>query len=535
MSSSIHSAPVSVPNFMFVDFQQDNPENESITKQKRVFAQRNYQRKKKLAAVERLKTSTQVFRQRLPLMYTPANDASSEVEEDRQGSGLAITDTRRSRQTVQIAKMTEPPNTYLPLGQGFVDPFSSSVVPMTDIMNSYFHHLRHFTIRQSYPLDASRMSVWWWQKAIAEPAIQQALLCSAASHQNAMNTLNNVPAQSMRRSIREFLRLRGDTIKTLNGILQKSEAVAESTILIVASLRAIEAISASFEGVAAHTKGLEVLIRLAGGLETIEHMVLSKVYHGDIMRAALTNSKPNLQLTARWRSEILQETTVFQSNDFLSQLSDKPEVFAQLSSLGTSFFESPWYAGLDHSMKTFLLVFQRLIQYYEVAQLRSSVTMPTDNDLFVVYEHQIVSTRYTAPNDLNEPIRLSLLIYLNMRVWHFQSFPIMQYMVEPLRQSLISSLAHFKETAPNLLFWLLFIGGMASQGHKGHLWFVSHLTEIMQQLGIDEWERARSILGGFFYTDQPEETGGEDLWSEMLLKENYPYIAPKPSFQEIML
>ncbi|KAL5334883.1 hypothetical protein BJX70DRAFT_342097 [Aspergillus crustosus] len=220
---------------------------------------------------------------------------------------------------------------------------------------------RHFTIRQSYPLDASRMSVWWWQRAISEPAIQQALLWPAASHQTAMSTLNNVSSHTMRQSVREFFRLRGDTIKTLNSILRKSEAVAESTILIVASLRAIEAISASFEGFTAHTKGLEVLIHLVGGLYSIEHMVLSKIYHGDIMRAALTDSKPSLPLIDRWRSGILQETAVFQSNEFLSYLSDKPEVFAALSSLGTSFFGSHWYLGLESSMKMFLRVFQRLV------------------------------------------------------------------------------------------------------------------------------------------------------------------------------
>ncbi|KAL4880159.1 hypothetical protein BJY04DRAFT_191807 [Aspergillus karnatakaensis] len=534
MSSAMDSAPAPAANFMFVGYEHDNPESESMNKKKRIFAQRSYQRKRKQAAVDRLKTSTQAFRQRLPLEYTAANE-SSEIGEDEHGLNSTITNTREARQMMQLAKSTAFPSAYLPLGQGFIDPFSTSVVPMTNIMNSYFHHLRHFTIRQSYPLDASRMSVWWWQKAIAEPAIQQALLCSAASHQTAMCTLNNVPFQYTRKSIGEFLRLRGDTIKILNGILQNPEAVAESTILIVGSLRAIEAISGSFEGAAAHTRGLEVLINLVGGLEAIEHMVLSKVYHGDILRAALTNSMPNLQLTARWRGEILQETKVFQSENFLSRLSDKPETFALLSSLGTSFFDSTWYAGLEPSMKTLLRIFQRLVQYYEVAQLCSSVIMPTDNDLFVLFEHQIVSTKYTSPNDISESIRISLLVYLNMRVWHFQSFPIMQHMVEPLRQLLVSRLDHFKKNASDLLFWLLFIGGMASQGHQGHLWFVNQLTEIMQHQGIDEWEKARSILGGFFYTDQPEETGGEDLWNEVLIKKNYHYIAPTPSFQERML
>jgi hypothetical protein len=84
------------------------------------------------------------------------------------------------------------------------------------------------------------MSVWWWQQALCQPAIQMALLVSAASHQTAMNTLNNAPSQYLQRSIREFLRLRGDTIKTVNTLLRNPDAVAESTILIIGALTAIE-------------------------------------------------------------------------------------------------------------------------------------------------------------------------------------------------------------------------------------------------------------------------------------------------------
>ncbi|KAL2835187.1 hypothetical protein BDW59DRAFT_168452 [Aspergillus cavernicola] len=447
---TVDSALVSTLNFLFVDHQQGNPQGTSIEKQKLVFAQRNYQRKKNLAAVERLKTSTQVFRQRLPFTYVSASDSPG--------------DTKDSHQTMQIiAMMTEflSPTAYL--GQGFVDPFSSSVLPMTDNMNSYFRHLRNYTIQQSYPLDGPRMSIWWWQKAITQPAIQQALLYSAASHQTALNTLNNVPSKSIQRSISEFLRLCGDTFKTLNEILRDPEAVAEPTVLIVAFLQAI---SANFEGIAAHTKGLATLIRLLGGLDALDHMTLSKIYQ--YHERGLNNTQPTLLLMARWRSEILQET------------------------------------------EPFLHVFQRLIQYYEVAQPQPSLIMPTDNDLFVVFEHQLLSIRYTAANNLKEPLHISQLIYLNLLVWHFQSFPIMQHMVETLRQILMSctTLTHFKETAPNLLFWILYTGGMVSQGHQGHLWFVTHLAEMIHHLGLDEWANARLVLGGFFYTEQPEENGG---------------------------
>jgi hypothetical protein len=171
-------------------------------------------------------------------------------------------------------------------------------------------------------------------------------------------------------------------------------------------------------------------------------------------------------------------------------------------------------------MKNFLHILQRLIQYHEIAQLRPSIITPTDNDLFLLFWHQLVSVAYAAENKLDEPLRLTLLIYLNLRIWHFQSFPFMRYMVETLQKCLLKCMDYMRETAPTLFFWILFIGGMASQGHKGHPWFVSHLRFITHCLGYRDWAKVRSALGGFFYTDQPKETMAEDLWSEVIAKEN---------------
>ncbi|KAL3459582.1 hypothetical protein BJX64DRAFT_279095 [Aspergillus heterothallicus] len=526
------------PDFLFVDYQEDKPDNRAIDKQKRVFAQRTHQRKKRQAAVERLKTSTHVFRQRLPLAYKSAADGAGRVVRGDNQGGRDGEDTEPAtagadgtRYFMQVALMKEFLFQKPHLGQGFTDPFGTTAVPMNEFMNSYFHHLRNFTITQSYPLDTSRMSVWWWQKALAVPAIQLALLVSAASHQTAMNSLYNAPSQYLTRSIGEFYRLRGDTIKTLNGLLCNPGPVAESTILIVAALRAIEAISGNFEGAAAHTKGLYSLIHLNGGLEALDHMTLSKIYHADIMCSVLTDTAPALPLTTRWRGEIRQEAHVFHStHDIVAQLNNKPQIAAQLSVLGTSFFQAPWYTALDDSMKTFLRVSQRLIQYYEVAHLRPSIIVPTDNDLFVLLEHQLMSIRYpptvsdpSAPSLLNEPLRITLFIYLNMRIWHFQHFPVMQFMVSSLQNSLIvqisfevPAISQIIKTAPDALFWILVIGGMASQGHDSHAWFVDHLADVSRYLGIREWSTARDVLSGFFYTEQPEEPGGDELWKQVV-------------------
>jgi hypothetical protein len=82
-------------------------------------------------------------------------------------------------------------------------------------------------------------------------------------------------------------------------------------------------------------------------------------------------------------------------------------------------------------------------------------------------------------------------------------------------------------TRPAVRF--LFIGGMASQGHSSHSWFVGHLPHVAGILALENWTtEVRPLVGEIFYTDRPAHTGAEELWSEVtLLSSSYRYIAPK--------
>lgn len=272
----------------------------------------------------------------------------------------------------------------------------------------------------------------------------------------------------------------------------------------------------------------------------LQGSIVLTVTSSDMAYAAITNTTPALPLTARWRSEIRQAAKFFDSDsDLVFHLDGKPEIAAQLSMLGTSFFREPWYASLGDTMKSFLRVSQRLVQYYELSQLQPSIVVPTDNSMFLLLGYQLVSIRYTAtPAEdlgshtvsclLNEPLRLTLFIYLNMRIWNFQDYPMMHHLVRSLRDTLLcpvstaspaSALVHIKKAAPGVLFWILFIGGMAAQGHSPHSWFVHQLVDLAASLELREWRAARGLLGGFFYTDQPGQLRGEMLWELILLTE----------------
>jgi hypothetical protein len=105
-------------------------------------------------------------------------------------------------------------------------------------------------------------------------------------------------------------------------------------------------------------------------------------------------------------------------------------------------------------------------------------------------------------DDIHEPLRLAFLIYVNIRIWHFQGIPLTQYPATVLQASLKVAFAYLHETATDLLFWMLWMGGLASRGAECRTWFVESLRTVARQLGLVHWVAARIFLGGFFYTDQ---------------------------------
>ncbi|KAL3485003.1 hypothetical protein BJX62DRAFT_44813 [Aspergillus germanicus] len=525
--------------FLFIDSQADHATNKKLRTQKQGFLLKNYHRRKKQASIQRLKGPSKAVAaggapsNRLQIVYSNNEllisddfDSAREHENDGWVDEREISTSTSNSSSNPSALRSEMWSLKAFLSQGYVDPFAASAVKMTDSMNLYFHHFRIHTIAACYPLDATRMSQWWWQKAITQPALLQALLFLTAGHQATLESSNGVSSKVIQKSMRDMLHLRGDTLKTLNNIMMDPvRAVAESTTLVVASLVAIEAVDANMEAHDAHMKGLKRLVSLMGGLDTLDHMTLSKIYQSDVKSAALYNTRPVFPISARWRSEILQDSRLFLTRDEL-------DTSKELAALGTRIFSGPWYPALEPSMNTFLQVMQRLIMYYEHAQRHPSSVMPTDNDLFLVMEHQLLSACYstTDPTDINEPLRQTLIIYLNLRVWHFQSFPFMQYMVEALRTALEVPYAYLQTQTPELLFWIMVIGSLASQGYKCHRWFVNGLSDMVERLGLGEWETARRVLAGYFYTEQvSEKRAEEDLWNEVLLKPSYSYIAPRPT------
>jgi hypothetical protein len=188
---------------------------------------------------------------------------------------------------------------------------------------------------------------------------------------------------------------------------------------------------------------------------------------------------------------------------------------SSLSTLGTRYNRAPWYAELDPIMKNTLTICCRLFVHFHLATTIPTLAKRTDRDLHIILKHRLLSISFPG-GYLNEPLRRTLFIYLYLRMWNFGNLPIMRYIVDQLRQSLIPGFPFLHATAPDLLLWILFIGSMASKDCESHSWYVDHLREIAVHLGLMEWNTVRSVLVEFFFVDQSGYTRWEDIWNEIL-------------------
>jgi len=71
-----------------------------------------------------------------------------------------------------------------------------------------------------------------------------------------------------------------------------------------------------------------------------------------------------------------------------------------------------------------------------------------------------------------------------------------------------------KEKANNAIFWVLFVGGVASGVRRERDWFLAQLIDFKELLGVQSWEDAETILKEFLWPNIWYRLGSL-LWNEV--------------------
>ncbi|KAL4958032.1 hypothetical protein BDW69DRAFT_179978 [Aspergillus filifer] len=318
----------------------------------------------------------------------------------------------------------------------------------------------------------------------------------------------------------DSIQLRSRSMKSLQRVLGNlTEASLETTILTIAKLICVESGSANLDAVSAHVSGLIRLVHLRGGLDNLEDPTITTVYSGDYVRGLLTGSPPAFPMSSAWKNRIIEQFGISKGTSENS-VTDIP---------GLRFFTSPWSRDLDPTMKSLLRLFQRLTLLFKPTEYEECTGTLADNNLVILAGHQLLSLSFAgALAGFHESLRLAMVVYSAFRIFDLQFMPNSRIIVDDLDRTLHSSFQPLKDKAPDLLFWILFVGGLASQDLDCHDWFVARLAEMAECLEIYDWNTALSLLRQFFFVIRSAETKPESLWNEVLARQTHTLTSDVP-------
>ncbi|KAF3392720.1 hypothetical protein F1880_008849 [Penicillium rolfsii] len=318
-----------------------------------------------------------------------------------------------------------------------------------------------------------------------------------------MHFVSGAPPQMIQSSTQDAIRLRSETIKSLQGILIKPyEFYSEATLRVIAHIMCVEAAEANIQAVRAHEKALKRIIDTLGGLNNLGYDAISVIYVCDLMRS-LINHKP-IQLNKSWKWEFkVRKECPFLWEDY--------EVAP--SFVGRRFFTSPWSSNLHPVLRSSLCSLTKLVSLYENVSCPSWTQTRMDNDGLLLLIHELLSLAHDRSLPaFQETLRLALLIYTVIRIRGFEGMPCADIFVSTLRKSLQASSASLSRNAPDLFLWILFIGSLASRGRSCHSWFLQRLQEAAQGMALEKWDHGVVVLQEYFFVYRSSDGPVKEMW-----------------------
>ncbi|KAJ5894956.1 hypothetical protein N7495_006647 [Penicillium taxi] len=225
----------------------------------------------------------------------------------------------------------------------------------------------------------------------------------------------------------------------------------------------------------------------------------------DLVIGLLKQGPPTFEICEKWEHRVLTKSIIAEA----SRLCNKS------CPIGNRFFDSAWSADIRPELQSIIKSFQQLILLFEAICEADRRLMAVENDYLLLLVHRLSSMPYEySLKPLDEVIRVSILLYSSVRIWGFRGKPCMEYAIEGVRYSLEVGISLLEETAPELLFWMYFLGALGTTGLRCHQWLVSGLQSFARRLCVEDWASALPILQGYFFVSRHREIGKE-FWESL--------------------
>lgn len=142
-------------------------------------------------------------------------------------------------------------------------------------------------------------------------------------------------------------------------------------------------------------------------------------------------------------------------------------------------------------------------------------------------EQRMFRITHCEPGEVNSPSETlfklrayptagTIFLYLYMRNVP-PSSPALDYFVANLRDALTDGniIDDTRTFPPDVLFWVLFMGGIASNGRMQRQWFRAQAKKIQVSLALGSWAVGRRILMRFPFTGPACESHCQGFWAEL--------------------
>ncbi|KAF3400321.1 hypothetical protein DPV78_006070 [Talaromyces pinophilus] len=134
----------------------------------------------------------------------------------------------------------------------------------------------------------------------------------------------------------------------------------------------------------------------------------------------------------------------------------------------------------------------------------------------LLWNYETLSVQFQDVDDVQGTIRLALLVHAMIRIWDLQGVEALGTLAHNLRRSLAITLTILETNVPDLLVWVLFLGGLASQGLKGHEWWVYKLADAAVRMSATKWHSLLKVLEGCCLLYRTTDIPVKGLWNDTL-------------------
>lgn len=70
-------------------------------------------------------------------------------------------------------------------------------------------------------------------------------------------------------------------------------------------------------------------------------------------------------------------------------------------------------------------------------------------------------------------------------------------------------------SSPELLLWILVLGGIAAQNTEERPWFINTINGAAGMAAVSSWEELKQVMTTVMWMDSVCDLGGQTLWNEI--------------------